>query len=186
MRPAPRLITTINIPHESVWGWDYLEGLCKTLGLESHRLRNLSRRRRWRREHHVPRSLVPIRRRLASSAANPARIFTIQGAGLVYALPPFYPGRNVPDVSFNADPETGYIIYYTSECHRIRHSDRSTAAPVSSRPQLNGVTALLGQYLRHRLGLLNNPLYRLALTGQAYRGPSAPLTRHRLWRQLVL
>jgi subtilase family serine protease len=43
-------------------------------------------------------------------------------------------------------------------------------------PQLNGVTALLGQSLRgRRLGLLNYPLYALALTGHAYGGAGAPL-----------
>jgi hypothetical protein len=34
--------------------------------------------------------------------------------------------------------------------------------------------ALLGQYLHGRIGLLNYPLYDLALRGQAY-GPGAPL-----------
>ena len=43
-------------------------------------------------------------------------------------------------------------------------------------PQLNGVTALLSQSLHGtRLGLLNYPLYALALTGQAYKGSHAPL-----------
>jgi kumamolisin len=36
------------------------------------------------------------------------------------------------------------------------------------------VSALLGQYLHGRMGLLNFPLYLLGLTGQGYRGPHAP------------
>ena len=43
-------------------------------------------------------------------------------------------------------------------------------------PQLNGVTALLSQSLHGaRLGLLNCPLYSLALAGQAYKRLHAPL-----------
>ena len=33
---------------------------------------------------------------------------------LIVKLPANYRGRNLPDVSLNADPETGYVIPYTS------------------------------------------------------------------------
>lgn len=106
--------------------------------------------------------------------SQPNQNFYLQGYGLLYALPAFYPGRNVPDVSFNADPETGYVIYYTSSVTGFGlqpfYGGTSFVAP-----QLNGVTALLGQYLGRRVGSLNTSLYLLALTGQAYRGSSAPL-----------
>jgi kumamolisin len=43
-------------------------------------------------------------------------------------------------------------------------------------PQLNGVSALLGEYLNgRRLGLLNYALYDLNRSGRAYGGPNAPL-----------
>jgi len=41
--------------------------------------------------------------------------------------------------------------------------------------QLNGVSALLGQYAHGRLGLLSFPLCGLDLCGQAYKGKQAPL-----------
>ena len=42
--------------------------------------------------------------------------------------------------------------------------------------QLNGVSALLGEYLHgSRIGLLNFPLYGLALSGKAYGKADAPL-----------
>ena len=41
--------------------------------------------------------------------------------------------------------------------------------------QLNGVSALLGQYTHGRLGLLSFPLDGLDLFGQAYKGKQAPL-----------
>ena len=43
-------------------------------------------------------------------------------------------------------------------------------------PQLNGVSALLGEYLHgSRIGLLNFPLYALALRGQSYGNARVPL-----------
>jgi len=41
--------------------------------------------------------------------------------------------------------------------------------------QLNGITALLGQDVNQRIGLLNVPLYDLVRNGQAYSGKDAPL-----------
>jgi kumamolisin len=93
----------------------------------------------------------------------------------VYALPAYYPGRNVPDVSFNADPQTGYVIYYTSEPSGKFGILTFIGGTSFVAPQLNGVSALLGQDLHSRIGLLNFPLYLLGITGQAYRGPNAPL-----------
>jgi subtilase family serine protease len=93
---------------------------------------------------------------------------------LQFALPPYYAGRNVPDISFNADPDTGYVIYYTSDLSGFSilpfWGGTSFVAP-----QLNGVSALLGEYLQGRFGLLNYPLYRLALAGQAYSGQNPPM-----------
>jgi subtilase family serine protease len=89
-------------------------------------------------------------------------------------LPSNFPGRNLPDVSFNADPDTGYAIYYTSDMTGFSIQTFWGGTSFVA-PQLNGVSALLGEYLQGRLGLLNYPLYRLALTGQAYSGPNPPL-----------
>jgi kumamolisin len=92
--------------------------------------------------------------------------------GTDYALPAYYPGRNVPDVSFNADSYTGYTSEPSGECGILSYYGGTSFVA----PQLNGVSALLGEYLHgSRLGLLNFPLYGLALTGQAYRGSDAPL-----------
>jgi kumamolisin len=84
------------------------------------------------------------------------------------------PGRNVPDISFNADPETGYVIYYTSEPSGEFGILTFIGGTSFVAPQLNGVSALLGQDLHSRIGLLNFPLYLLGITGQGYQGPHAP------------
>ena len=89
-------------------------------------------------------------------------------------LPAHYAGRNVPDVSFNADPDTGYVVFYTSD--QTGFSEATFWGGTSFvAPQLNGVVALLGQFVHGRVGLLNVPLYELVRSGGAYSGKSAPL-----------
>jgi len=98
----------------------------------------------------------------------------VQSGQLQFRLPANYPGRNVPDVSFNADPQTGYIIPYTSNVSGF--SVQSFYGGTSFvAPQLNGLTALFGEATHQRLGLLNFELYGLVLFQQAYGGRHPPL-----------
>jgi subtilase family serine protease len=165
---------TISLSDERVWGWDYLDGLCKALGVpdpiacgifpggSGGGVSILSRRPLYQD------GLAGIQ--LSQRGQN----FVYDGS-LVYKLPANYPGRNVPDISFNADPETGYELYYTSSVHGFAVESFWGGTSFVA-PQLNGVTALLGQYLHgRRLGLLNFPLYALALTNHAYGGHGAPI-----------
>src|SRR6202167_4684499 len=164
----------INIPHERVWGWDYLIQFCKIFGYtpvacgifptgSGGGVSVLF-------EEPLYQFFLP-----GSQFSQPGQSWIVNGE-LVYALPAYRPGRNVPDISFNADPDTGYVLYYTSEPSGVFGITSYWGGTSFVAPQLNGVSALLGEYLHgSRLGLLNFPLYRLALTGQAYRGPNAPL-----------
>jgi kumamolisin len=173
----------INIPRESVWGWDYLTGLCATVfGQNPIQCGIFPGGTGGGVSIMFP---VPFYQWFISGVqhSQPGQDWNINPSyaamfGVVntsFNLPAHYPGRNVPDVSFNADPETGYIIPYTSEpSGNFLILDFSGGTSFVA-PQLNGVTALLGQDLHSRLGLLNFPLYSFALTGQAYHGPNAPL-----------
>jgi kumamolisin len=164
----------INIPHERVWGWDYLEGLCAAQGVPDPTTCGI-----------FPAgsgggvSIVfgkPLYQFFLAGTqrSQPNQSWIVNGE-LVYPLPAYYPGRNVPDISFNADPETGYVLYYTSSVSGFGIFPFAGGTSFVA-PQLNGVSALLGEYLHgSRLGLLNFPLYLLDLTGQGYRGPHAPL-----------
>jgi kumamolisin len=175
----------VNIQHERVWGWDYLDGYCETYGLDP-----------------IACGIFPVGGGGGVSImfSEPFYQFGVPGTQLsqpgqvwevgtavaaelgspgppccsYYALPAYYRGRNVPDISANADPYTTYVIYYTSSVSGfgIYPNAGGTSAVA---PPLNGVAALLGEYLHGRLGLLNFPLYRLALTGQAYRRAYPPL-----------
>jgi kumamolisin len=162
----------VNIPHERVWGWDYLIGYCNAIGFDpvdcgifpggggggvsSMFVEPLYQ------------FLLP-----GTQLSQPGQSYIVNG-DVVYKLPGYFPGRNVPDISFNADPETGYVLYYTSSVYGFG-MDSYYGGTSFVAPQLNGVSALLGEYLGGRLGLLNFPLYELGRTGQAYAGAKAPL-----------
>lgn len=154
----------IDIPHERVWGWDYLDGLCRVLGYSNVFTcgtfpagggGGVS----------ITFSLPYYEYEVSGTQlTQPHQVFQAGsgfadfGIPLYTPLPAYFEGRNVPDVSFNADPETGYVIYYTSSstgfAEETYYGGTSFVAP-----QLNGVTALLGQYLHGRVGLLNSALY---------------------------
>jgi len=164
----------INILHERVWGFDYLLGLCNALGTPNP----------------ITCGIFPggggggvsiifgkplYQLFLAGTQRSQPNQSWIVNGELVYSLPAHYTGRNVPDISFNADPDTGYVLYYTSSVSGFGIFSFFGGTSFVA-PQLNGISALLGEYLHgRRLGLLNFPLYLLGLTGQGYRGSHAPL-----------
>jgi subtilase family serine protease len=88
-------------------------------------------------------------------------------------IPAHYAGRNVPDISFNADPDTGYVIYYTSSVSGFGEPNFYGGTSFVG-PQLNGVIGLIGQYVHARVGLLNVPMYELLNAPGAYTGKDAP------------
>jgi subtilase family serine protease len=79
-------------------------------------------------------------------------------------------GRMVPDVSADADPQTGYAVFIVN-VHLVGEDDEyggtSAAAPLWS-----GLIALLVQSVGRRIGFFNPTLY--ALGAQAASFPAAP------------
>src|SRR4051812_48841552 len=78
------------------------------------------------------------------------------GAEDLADLPAGFAGRNLPDISLNADPYTGYLIYVGGEMVAGNGGTSFVA------PQLNGITAVLSEVTHSRLGLLNPTLYRMS------------------------
>ena len=103
---------------------------------------------------------------LADTSTTPPTVFL--------TLPSHFAGRNLPDVSFNADPETGYTIFYTSSRNGFG-VDSFFGGTSFVAPQLAGVSALINQNVHGRVGLLSFPLYELEFTGRAYNGKNPPL-----------
>ena len=65
------------------------------------------------------------------------------------------------------------MIYYTSDQSGFI-IDTYIGGTSFVAPQLNGVTALIDQYVHGRVGLLNIPMYDLARRGSGYGGKNAP------------
>jgi subtilase family serine protease len=166
-------LVTVNIPHERVWSWDYLVPLCDDLGYDP-----------------IDCGIFPVGGGGGVSVLFPVPGYQQGQSGLrtsepkqslvdetqsppqtLYTLPARYAGRNLPDISFNADPNTGYLILYTSDQSGFGEIDFIGGTSFVA-PQLAGVTALVDGVAGGRVGLLNFPLYELASWGALYSGRS--------------
>jgi len=171
----PNETFTVSIPHERVWSWDYLEPLCADLDLDP-----------------VDCGIFPVGGGGGVSfefalpfyqqgisgiqKTQPNQSFIDEDAippQILKNIPAYFAGRNVPDISFNADPQTGYVLFYTSDQSGFGE-DTFAGGTSFVAPQLNGVVGLIGEYAHGRVGLLNIPLYALAKTADAYTGKGAP------------
>ena len=163
----------INVPQERVWGWDYLEPLCQALGAPDPIACGIFPGGGGGGVSIIfPRPSYQYFLQGVQRSA-PGQNWVIKGQ-LVYALPANFAGRNVPDISFNADPQTGYQFYYTSDKQGFGIGTFLGGTSFGA-PQMNGLTSLIGDYLEERrLGLLNFALYA-AGHEDGYEGPKAPL-----------
>ena len=74
-------------------------------------------------------------------------------------LPGHFAGRNLPDISLNADPETGYLVISSTDSPDGVVTGLGGTSFVA--PQLNGISALLRQSTGRRIGLWNPQVYVL-------------------------
>jgi len=80
-------------------------------------------------------------------------------------------GRAVPDVSADADPYSGYLLYEPSFAgvgQPVLQAGWGGTSYIG--PQFNGSTAVIDSVLGHRIGLWNPNLYAFAA------GPDSPVT----------
>jgi len=171
----------VQIPKESAWGWDYLVPLCSRLGFDPVACGIFPAGGGGGVSvfFGVPTYQVDIS---GTQFTQPDQAFYLQPYGLLFTLPAIYAGRNVPDVSFDADPNSGYLVYYTSSVTGFSVLPFYGGTSFVSQ-QLNGVTALLDQYAGKRMGFLNVPLYAAAASGQGYSndGPLNAVTAGDNW-----
>jgi len=71
-------------------------------------------------------------------------------------------GRAVPDVAADADPFTGYLLYDPLSSTPLQGGWGGTSFVA---PQMNGSTAIIDQYVGHRVGLWNPKIYSFATSG---------------------
>ncbi|HXT81957.1 MAG TPA: S53 family peptidase [Acetobacteraceae bacterium] len=141
----------LSIDQESVWGWDYLLPFVSSRddvfseggggGVSVY----------WR---------APLYQFFTGgtrrSEKKQALVYNDPASGpyTYLKLPGNFAGRNVPDISLNADPETGYLLVFQGGLY-------SAGGTSFVAPQLNGIAALLRQSSGHRIGLWNPHMYLL-------------------------
>ncbi|HMG21134.1 MAG TPA: S53 family peptidase [Kofleriaceae bacterium] len=93
-------------------------------------------------------------------------------------LPARFAGRNLPDVSLNADPFSGYLLFSTPDGGLAGGFGGTSFVA----PQLNGIAALVSQAAGgHRLGLINPMLYRFKKTTQGAKAALVDVTAGDNW-----
>ncbi|GLQ88646.1 S53 family peptidase [Dyella flagellata] len=148
---------TASVTQESVWGWDYLQNY---FAQYVHPINVFSTGGGggvsvyWHRPFYQA-FTFGIRR----SEPNQSLVYNDPSAGptTLLQMPGHFAGRNVPDISLNADPETGYVFVSTND-GGLNSGEGGTSFVA---PQLNGITALLRQSTGHRVGLWNPQVYAL-------------------------
>lgn len=148
-----------SITQESVWGWDYIQNYFNTYigpnvvdlfssggggGVSVY----------WRTPFYQQFTFG-----IRASEPKQSLVYNDPSAGptTLLKLPAHFQGRNVPDISLNADPETGYIFVSTFD-GGLNSGEGGTSFVA---PQLNGITALLRQSTGHRIGLWNPQIYAI-------------------------
>ncbi|KRE88667.1 peptidase S53 [Frateuria sp. Soil773] len=148
---------TASITQESVWGWDYLQNYLDKIKPGAYDLfaggggGGVSVY--WRMPFYQW-----FTQGMRTSEKNQSLVYNDPQSGpfTYLKLPGHFSGRNLPDISLNADPETGYIVVSSSDGGVISEGGTSFVAP-----QLNGISALLAQSAHHRIGFWNPQLYLL-------------------------
>ncbi|MGH3631372.1 MAG: S53 family peptidase [Sciscionella sp.] len=155
----------ITIPQEQVWGWEYIYDAWKVCrkyaknqqfatggggGVSSF----------WP----IPDYQQYVDGMQKTRPGQTLTEYTSTGPVRLIKLPAGYPGRNMPDISLNADPETGYMVL---DCTDFQTSPGASCSEGGwggtsfVAPQLNGMTALIDQAAGGRVGLLNPVIYPL-------------------------
>ncbi|HEV2620668.1 MAG TPA: S53 family peptidase [Frateuria sp.] len=148
-----------SIKRESVWGWDYIQNYFDTnFGPGRIDLFSVGGGGGVSVYWHTP-FYQQFTHGVRRSEKKQALVFNDPKAGptTLLKLPGHFSGRNVPDLSLNADPETGYIVVSSTDGGVISgYGGTSFVAP-----QLNGISALLTQSAGHRVGFWNPQVYFL-------------------------
>jgi kumamolisin len=176
---GPDGTATVTVPQQRIWGWDYLwsavasitgvslataaestvagsgGGFSSIAPTPSYQQQVLGTNNFHAVEYLTPSDYTTVAPGLTEPIAwnfNPTPPVTF-GAGN---------GRAVPDVSTDADPETGYLVYIPSETAVGESPIQEYGGTSFVAPQLNGSTAVIDSYLGHRVGFWNPSVYAAA------------------------
>jgi kumamolisin len=179
---------TVTVPNQRAWGWDYLWQPLATVNGTSYDNSVLANAVGGGGGYSAVEA-EPSYQRLVSGTSNyhavqyltPTDYQAIE-PGLIEptewnitSTPPLVfgagSGRAVPDVSADADPYSGYVLYEPSAVAAgFPALEGGWGGTSFTSPQFNGSTAVIDSYLGHRIGLWNPNLYAFAA------GPDSPVT----------
>jgi subtilase family serine protease len=149
---------TAAVTKESVWGWDYLQTYLDKVEPGKYDLFASGGGGGvsvfWRTPFYQL-----LTQGIRRSEKNQSLVFNdpVAGPTTLLVLPSQFRGRNVPDIALNADPETGYQFVSTFDGGALNGEGGTSFVA----PQLNGISALLMQSSRHRVGFWNPQVYFL-------------------------
>jgi kumamolisin len=189
---AGTVSVTVTVPKQRAWGWDYLWSPIAALAGVSYDVAATSDVVGGGGGFSVVEP-EPSYQRLVSGTANYHGVKYLTPTGYqvvetgthfveptswdVDATPPvvagFGFGRAEPDLSADADPYSGYLLYEPSAAQSgnpVLEAGWGGTSFVA--PQFNGSTAVIDAYLGHRVGLWNPSLYALAGSSKS---PVTPL-----------
>jgi subtilase family serine protease len=190
---AGTVTANVDVPAQRTWSWNYLWGPVATVGDESYAASALSQitgsgggfssfEPRPSYQYDVPgmgnydayNLLTPADYAAEPDTPNfiePTQFTVNSSPTLTHGYNGF--GRAVPDVSANADPYSGYLLYEPSFAGVDKPVLQGGWGGTSFvGPQLNGSTAEIDSYLGHRVGFWNPSVYAYAASG---RDPFTPL-----------
>jgi subtilase family serine protease len=186
---GPTGTTTVTVPAQRDWGWDYLWGPISSitgLSLPAAAASNLGGTGGGfsaiepspayqadvpgTHTYHAVEYLAPKNPlAVAGTSLMEPNQWTFNGTPSV--VTGSASGRAVPDVSADADPYSGYLIYAPSFAdvgHPLLEGGWGGTSFVA--PQFNGSTAVIDSYVGHRVGFWNPAIYDFAT------GASSPFT----------
>jgi kumamolisin len=179
---------TITIPKQRAWGWDYFfapwaaingltydQSVLQNIGGTGGGFSVLESEPSYQKlvsgtsNYHGVQYLTPTDYQTVAPGVTAPTSWDIT------STPPLVSGRGsgraVPDVSADADPESGYLLYEPSFAGIGEPTLQGGWGGTSfTAPQFNGSTAVIDSYLGHRVGLWNPSLYAFAA------GPNSPVT----------
>lgn len=155
-----------SIRRERVWGWDYLQKYLNKVAPGAYDLFAVGGGGGVSVYWHQPFYQRLTHGMRHSEAQQSLVVFDASVLGYpqskpmtLLKLPGHFAGRNVPDISLNADPETGYLVISCTDSPDGVVTGEGGTSFVA--PQLNGINALLRQSTGHRIGFWNPQMYAL-------------------------
>jgi kumamolisin len=188
---------SVRIPTERAWGWDYLWPLYQALGEPSEEAAALDPYWEWgggggysvfEPRPAYQQGIDGISTFNARSFLTPSD-FTLTSSLLLPSSFTFNPtpslgggfkssGRVEPDLSFNADPYTGYAVYDPLYTESYGAPIQQFGGTSFTGPQLNGVAADYDSAVRGRLGFWNRFIYAAA---ESRNSPFTPIDSNALY-----